>query len=86
MGEKKSYPLLKSELINYQQKLACEVRDRAKMHKCTSLYQQSAFINLSTPVEGQITLVTSKKKGTFYYRMPGLAFALHRLHFPSPEQ
>lgn len=61
MGEKKNPPVFK-ELMNYQQKLAHELRDRAKMHKCTSLYQQSAFINLSAPAEGQITLGTSMQK------------------------
>jgi len=62
MGEKKHHPLLKSELINYQQKLAHEVRERAKMHECISLHQQSAFINLSVLVEGQIILRNSTRK------------------------
>lgn len=83
MGEKKNPPIFK-ELMNYQQKLARELR--AKMHKCTSLYQQSAFINLSAPAEGQMHAGPACKKGTLYHRTPGLALALHHLHFPNPEQ
>lgn len=79
----KTHPLLKTELINYQQKLAHELRQRAKMRECTSLHQQSALINLSLLVEGErLPSGAVCKKGMLYHRTPGLVPALHPLHFP----
>lgn len=46
MGEKKPHPLLKTELINYQQKLAHELRESARCtsaHFCTSSQHSSTY-------------------------------------------
>lgn len=74
-------PLLKSESINYQQKLAHELKRESKgVHIFTPA---SAFISLSVLVEEQrLPSEAVCKKGILYHRTEGVVLTLHHLHFP----